>query len=120
MPHPLGHYISGSPAAAQLADTYGAQLQNMSLDEKLLAIQAISGALLDSLVNRYCTASIEEQLQRRISEGYEADQGFQESLAALDGCDENQCFALLTALVAYSSEQFRQFGSMQAVPVSHI
>ena len=115
MPHPLGYYVSGSPAAAALAQKYGAQLQNMSLDEKLLAIQAISGALLDSLVNRDCEPSIEEQLQSRISEGYGVDNGLQESLAALDGCDENQCFALLTALVAYGSEEFRQFGSMEAV-----
>jgi len=115
MPHPLGHYISGSPAATQLADTYGNQLQNMSLDEKLLAIKAISGALLDSLIHRDCEPSIEEQVIHHIDDGNPVDNGLQESLTALDGCDENQCFALLTALVAYGSEEFRQFGSMEAV-----
>jgi len=115
MPHPLGYYISGSPAAAQLADTYGAQLQNMSLDEKLLAIKAISGALLDSLIHRDCEPSIEAQILHHIDDGDPVDQGLQESLTALDGCDETQCFALLTALVAYGSEEFRQFGSMEAV-----
>ena len=115
MPHPLGHYISGSPAAAQLADTYGAQLQNMSLDEKMLAIKAISGALLDSLTHRDCEPSIEEQVLHHIDDGNPVDNGLQESLAALDGCDETQCFALLTALVAYGSEEFRQFGSVESV-----
>jgi len=115
MPHPLGYYISGSPAAAQLADTYGAQLQNMSLDEKLLAIKAISGALLDSLIHRDCEPSIEAQILHHIDDGDPVDQGLQESLAALDGCDETQCFALLTALIAYGSEEFRRFGSMEAV-----
>ena len=115
MPHPLGHYISGSPAAAQLADNYGAQLQNMSLDEKLLAIKAISGALLDSLIHRDCEPSIEAQILHHIDDGDPVDEGLQESLAALDGCDETQCFALLTALIAYGSEEFRRFGSMEAV-----
>jgi len=115
MPNPLGFYVSGSPAAAQLATTYGAQLQNMSLDEKLLTIKAISGALLDSLIHRDCEPSIEEQILHHIDEGNPVDQGLQESLTALDGCDETQCFALLTALVAYGSEEFRRFGSMEAV-----
>ena len=115
MPNSLGFYISGSPAAAALAQKYGQQLQNMSLDEKLLAIQAISGALLDSLIHRDCEPSIEEQILHHIDDGNPVDQGLQESLTALDGCDETQCFALLTALVAYGSEEFRRFGSMEAV-----
>jgi len=115
MSKPLGYFVSGSPAAAALAQKYGAQLQNMSLDEKLLAIQAISGALLDSLIHRDCEPSIEEQILHHIDDGNPVDQGLQESLTALDGCDETQCFALLTALVAYGSEEFRRFGSMEAV-----
>ena len=109
MPNSLGFYISGSPAAAALAQNYGNQLQNMSLDEKLLAIQAISGALLDSLIHRDCEPSIEEQILHHIDDGNPVDQGLQESLAALDGCDERQCLSLLTALVAYANEEFRQF-----------
>jgi hypothetical protein len=46
MSKPLGHFVSGSPAIDALAQEYGQQLQNMGLDEKLLAIKAISGALL--------------------------------------------------------------------------
>ena len=115
MPNPLGYYVSGSPAAAALAQEYGQQLQNMSLDEKLLAIKAISGALLDSLIHRDCEPSIEEQILHHIDDGDPVDEGLQESLTALDGCDETQCFALLTALVAYGSEEFRRFGSMEAV-----
>jgi len=115
MSKPLGDYVSGSPAAAALAQEYGDQLQNMSLDEKLLAIKAISGALLDSLIHRDCEPSIEEQILHHIDDGDPVDEGLQESLTALDGCDETQCFALLTALVAYGSEEFRRFGSMEAV-----
>jgi len=115
MPNSLGYYISGSPAAVALAQEYGDQLQNMGLDEKLLAIKAISGALLDGLVNTNTEPSIEEQVLDRIHDGYDVDHGLQERLTALDGCDEAQCFALLTALVAYGSEEFRRFGSMEAV-----
>jgi len=115
MPHPLPFYISGSPAVTQLADTYGNQLQNMSLDEKLLAIKAISGALLDSLIHRDCEPSIEEQVIHHIDDGNPVDDVLQESLTALDGCDETQCFALLTALVAYGSEEFRSFGSVDSL-----
>jgi len=115
MSQPLGYYISGSPAADALAQEYGDQLQNMSLDEKLLAIKAISGALLDSLIHRDCEPSIEAQILHHIDDGDPVDEGLQESLTALDGCDETQCFALLTALIAYGSEEFRQFGSMEAV-----
>ena len=112
MSKPLGYYVSGSPAAAALAQEYGQQLQNMGLDEKLLAIKAISGALLDSLVNTNTEPSIEEQVLDRIHDGYDVDQGLQESLTALDGCDERQCLSLLTALVAYSNEEFQQFGEV--------
>jgi hypothetical protein len=115
MPNSLGFYISGSPAAAALAQKYGAQLQNMSLDEKMLAIKAISGALLDSLTNPNTEPSIEEQVLDHQHTGHAVDQGLQESLTALDGCDETQCFALLTALVAYGSEEFRQFRSVESV-----
>ena len=108
----IGHYLA-LKVAQPLAAEFGDRLERMTKTEKLLAIQAISGALLDGLVNRDCEPSIEEQLQSRISEGYEVDNGLQESLTALDGCDETQCFALLTALVAYGSEEFRQFGSME-------
>ena len=115
MPHPLGYYVSGSPAAAALAQKYGAQLQNMSLDEKMLAIKAISGALLDSLIHQDCEPSIEEQIVHHQNEGNPVDDGLQESLASLDGCDETQCFALLTALVAYGAEEFRHFKSVETV-----
>jgi len=77
MSKPLGYYVSGSPAAAALAQEYGQQLQNMGLDEKLLAIKAISGALLDSLVNTNTEPSIEEQVLDRIHDGYDVDQGLQ-------------------------------------------
>jgi len=109
MSKPLGYFVSGSPAIDALAQKYGQQLQNMGLDEKLLAIKAISGALLDSLVRRDCEPSIEEQILHHIDDGDPVDQGLQESLAALDGCDERQCLSLLTALVAYANEEFRQF-----------
>jgi hypothetical protein len=113
MPHPLGYYVSGSPAIAALTATYGQQLQDMGLDEKMLCIKAISGALLDGLVNTHTEPSIDEQVWDRINDGYEVDETLHEYLTALDGCDETQCFALLTALIAYGSEEFRQFGSME-------
>jgi hypothetical protein len=113
MPNPLGYYVSGSPAAAALAQEYGDQLQNMSLDEKLLAIKAISSALLDSLIHPNTEPSIEVQILHHIDDGNLVDEGLQESLTALDGCDETQCLSLLTALVAYANEEFRQFGSIE-------
>lgn len=110
MTHPIGYYVSGAPAIDALARSYGNCLEDMPLDEKLLTIKAISGALLDSLVNTNTEPSIEEQVLDRIQDGYDVDQGLQEALTALDGCDERQCFALLGALVAYGEEEFRQFG----------
>ncbi len=108
MPQPIGYYVSGSPAIDALAATYGQQLQNMRLYEKLLAIKAISGALLDGLVNLHTEPSIDEQILDRINDGYEVDERLHEHLSALDGCDERQCFGLLETLVACAQEDFRQ------------
>jgi len=73
MPNSLGFYISGSPAAAALAQKYGDQLQNVGLEEKLIAIMAISGALFDGLVNRDCEPSIEERVYGFMTDGDEVD-----------------------------------------------
>jgi hypothetical protein len=112
MSKPLGYYVSGSPAAAALAQEYGDQLQDMGLDEKLLAIKAISGALLDSLLHTDTEPSIERQILDHIDNGYAMDQELQEYLTAIDGRDERQCLSLLTALVAYANEEFQQFGEV--------
>jgi len=115
MTKPLGYFVSGSPAADALAQKYGDQLQNMTLDEKMLAIKAISGALLDSLIHHDYQPSIEEQVVHYMNEGNPVHDALQESLASLDACDETQCFALLTALVAYGSEEFRHFRTVETV-----
>jgi len=115
MTHSLSHYISGSPDVDTLGQKYGDKLQKMSMAEKLLLIKSISGALMETLLCPDFNPSIDGEIGSNIREGYDVSNDLRESLKTLDACDETQFFALLTALVAYVSEDFLRFGSMEDV-----
>jgi len=103
---PLTYYVSVSPAVQDLIDTYGPCLEGMLLDEKLLVIQCISGALMDGMVDSDFGFSIEAQVLERVKNGYAVSLRLERSLKMLDACNKPQCFALLIALAAYSCEDY--------------
>jgi len=102
---PIDHYVSDSPAIADLTAQYGDRLQRMTFYESLLAIMLLSSALSDGFLYPDGDPSIEQQISRYLNTGYPIDHELQAALAALDDCDERQVTAVLVALVGYTSAQ---------------